>query len=142
MGVVRSRWLGRFYGMPLLTQSGMPSRAQSGMPSRTQSGMPSRMQSGMSCLMQSGMLTHAVRNADSCSQECPASCSQEDSTRLPSQTTSSRWQVDKEAIGLSRVQQFSHLCVDHPYQIYANSIFKHIHTTSINTIIRQFVPFI
>ena len=32
-------------------------------------------------------------------------------TRLPSQTTSSRWQVDKEAIGLSKVQQFSHLCV-------------------------------
>ena len=38
-------------------------------------------------------------------------------TRLPYQTTSSRWQVDKEAIGLSRVQQFSHLCVARPYQI-------------------------
>ena len=58
-----------------------------------------------------------------------------DLTRLPSQTTSSRWQVDKEAIGLSRVQQFSHLCVARPYQITVNSIFKHIHTTSINTII-------
>ena len=36
-----------------------------------------------------------------------------DLTRLPSQTTSSRWQVDKEAIGLSRVlnidQVLSHL---------------------------------
>ena len=29
-----------------------------------------------------------------------------------------------------------------PYQISVNSIFKHIHTTSINTIIWQFVPFI
>ena len=65
-----------------------------------------------------------------------------DLTRLPSRTTSSRWQVDKEAIGLSRVQQFSHLCVARPYQISVNSIFKHIHTTSINTIIWQFVPFI
>ena len=63
-------------------------------------------------------------------------------TRLPSQTTSSRWQVDKKAIGLSRVQQFSHLCVARPYQMSVNSIFKHIHTTSINTIIWQFVPFI
>ena len=36
-------------------------------------------------------------------------------------------QVDKEAIGLSRVQQFSHLCVARPYQISVNSIFKHIH---------------
>ena len=62
--------------------------------------------------------------------------------KLPSRTTSSRWQVDKEAIGLSRVQQFSHLCVACPYQISVNSIFKHIHTTSINTIIWQFVPFI
>ena len=50
--------------------------------------------------------------------------------------------VDKEAIGLSRVQQFSHLCVAHPYQISVNSIFKHIHTISINPIIWQFVPFI
>ena len=66
----------------------------------------------------------------------------QDLTRLPSQTTSSRWQVDKKAIGLSRVQQFSHLCVASPYQIAVNSIFNHIHTTSINTIIRQFVPFI
>ena len=65
-------------------------------------------------------------------------------TRFLPQTTSSRWQVDKEAIGLSRVQQFSHLCVARPYQISVNSIFKHIHTTSIkiNTIIWQFVPFI
>ena len=29
----------------------------------------------------------------------------QDLTKLPSQTTSSRWQVDKEAIGLSGVQQ-------------------------------------
>ena len=65
-----------------------------------------------------------------------------DLTRLPSQTTSSRWQVDKEAIGLLRVQQFSHLCAARPYQISVNSIFKHIHTTSINIIIWQFVPFI
>ena len=48
--------------------------------------------------------------------------------------------MDKEAIGLLRVQQFSHLCVVRPYQISVNSIFKHIHTTSINTIIWQFVP--
>ena len=54
----------------------------------------------------------------------------------------SQMAVDKEAIGLSRVQQFSHLCVARPYQISVNSIFKHIHTTSINTIIWQFVPFI
>ena len=65
-----------------------------------------------------------------------------DLTRLPSQTTNSRWQVDKEAVGLSRVQQFSHLCVACPYQIFVYSIFKNIHTTSINTIIWQFVPFI
>ena len=63
-------------------------------------------------------------------------------TRLPSQTTNSRWQVDKEAIGLSRVQQFYHLCVARPYQISVNSMFKHIHTTCINTIIWQFVPLI
>ena len=63
-------------------------------------------------------------------------------TRLPSQTTSSRWQVDKEAINLSRVQQLCHLCVARPNQISVNSIFKHILTTSINTIIWQFVPFI
>ena len=50
--------------------------------------------------------------------------------------------MDKEAISLSRVQQFSHLCVARPYQISVKSIFKHIHTTSINTIIWQFVPFI
>ena len=50
-----------------------------------------------------------------------------DLTRLPSRTTSSRWQVDKEAIGLSRVQQFSHLCVARPYQISVNFIFKHSH---------------
>ena len=56
-------------------------------------------------------------------------------TTMPSQTTTFRWQVDKEAIGLSRVQQFSHLCVARPYQISVNSIFKHIHTTSINSII-------
>ena len=43
---------------------------------------------------------------------------------------------------LSRVQQFYHLCVARPQQISVNSIFKHIHTTSINTIIWQFVPFI
>ena len=61
-----------------------------------------------------------------------------DLTRLPSQTISSRWQVDKEAIGLSRVQQFSHLCVTRPYQISVNSIFEHIHTISINTTIWQF----
>ena len=36
----------------------------------------------------------------------------------------------------------SHLYVACPYQISVNSIFKHIHTTSINTIIWQFVPFI
>ena len=53
-----------------------------------------------------------------------------------------RWQVDKEAIGLSRDQQFFHLCVARPYQIYVNSILRHIHTTSINTFIWQFVPFI
>ena len=69
-------------------------------------------------------------------RHCPAEpCGTIDLTRLPPQTTSSRWQVDKEAIGLSRVQQFSHLCVARPYQISVNSIFKHIHTTSINTII-------
>ena len=56
-------------------------------------------------------------------------------TRLPSQTTSSRWQVDQEAIGLSRVQQCYHLRVARPYHIYVNSILKHIHTTSVNTII-------
>ena len=68
----------------------------------------------------------------------------QDLTRLPSQTTSSRCQVDKEAIGigLSRVQQFSQLCVARPYQISVNSVFKHIHTTNINTIIWQFVPLI
>ena len=68
-----------------------------------------------------------------------------DLTRLPSQTTSSRWQVDKEAIGLSRVQQFSHLHVARPYQISVNSIFKHIHTTvlaltqSIGSLFHSFI---
>ena len=50
-----------------------------------------------------------------------------DLTRLPSQTTSSRWQVDKEAIGLSRVQQFSHLRIARPYQISVN-LFLNIFT--------------
>ena len=31
--------------------------------------------------------------------------------------------MDKDAIGLSRVQQCSHLCVARPYQIYVNSSF-------------------
>ena len=53
-----------------------------------------------------------------------------------------QWQVDKEANGLSRVQQCSHLCVTRPYEISINSMFKHIHTTSINTISWQFVLFI
>ena len=35
-----------------------------------------------------------------------------------------------------------HLCVARPCQISVNCMFKHIHTTSINTIIWQFVPFI
>ena len=38
--------------------------------------------------------------------------------------------------------KFYHLCVARSYHIPVNSIFKHIHTTSINTIIWQFVPFI
>ena len=38
--------------------------------------------------------------------------------------------------------QLYHLSVACPYQISVDSIFKHIHTTSINTIIWQFVPFI
>ena len=46
------------------------------------------------------------------------------------------------AIGLSRVQQFAHLCVARPCQISVNSMFKHTHTTSINTIIWQLVPLI
>ena len=45
--------------------------------------------------------------------------------------------MDKKAIGLSRVQQFSHLFVAPPYQIFVNSIFKHIHTTSISTSLRS-----
>ena len=43
--------------------------------------------------------------------------------RLPSQATSSMWQVDKESIGLSRVQQFYHLCITRSYLISVNSIF-------------------
>ena len=43
----------------------------------------------------------------------------------------SRRQVDKEAIGLLRVQQFYHLCIARPYQISFNSIFKHIHTLAL-----------
>ena len=35
-----------------------------------------------------------------------------------------------------------HDCAARPYQISVNSSFKHIHITSINTIIWQFVPFI
>ena len=61
---------------------------------------------------------------------------------LPSQTRSSWWQVDKEAIGLSIVQQLYNLCEALPDQISVNSIVKHIHTTSIKTTIWQFVPFI
>ena len=38
-------------------------------------------------------------------------------------------------------RQFYHLFVARPYQIYVNYIFKHIHTTSINTTIWQFVSF-
>ena len=57
------------------------------------------------------MLRHAQRvpsHVTACSgvQCCVTACSANVLTRLPSQTTSSRWQVDKEAIGLSRVQQF------------------------------------
>ena len=43
---------------------------------------------------------------------------------------------------LLRVQKCYHLCVACSDHISVNSIFKHIHTTSINTIIWQFVPFI
>ena len=43
--------------------------------------------------------------------------------------------MDNEDIGLSRVQQFSHLCVARTYQTPVSSMFKHIRTTSINTII-------
>ena len=46
----------------------------------------------------------------------------------------SHWRIESPTI--------SHLCAARPYQIYVKSIFKHIHTTSINTIIWQFVPFI
>ena len=47
-----------------------------------------------------------------------------------------RWQVDKEAIGLSRVQQCSST------EICVNLVFKHIHAASSYTICTQFVPFI
>ena len=33
------------------------------------------------------------------------------------------------------VQQFYHICIARPYQISVNSVFKHIHTTSTDTII-------
>ena len=52
-----------------------------------------------------------------------------------------RWQVDKEAIGLSRVQQCS-LLITRPPDICVNLVFKHIHAASSYTICRQFVPFI
>ena len=38
-------------------------------------------------------------------------------SRLSSQTTNSRWQVDKEAMGLSGVQQCYHLYIARPYHI-------------------------
>ena len=53
-----------------------------------------------------------------------------------------RWQVDKEAIGLSRVQQCSSTCITRPPEICVNLVFKHIHAASSYTIRRQFVPFI
>ena len=43
-----------------------------------------------------------------------------------------RWQVDKEAIGLSRVQQCSSTC--NPPEICVNLVFKHIHAASNYTI--------
>ena len=56
---------------------------------------------------------------------------------------SSRWQVDKEAIGLSRVQQLiSHLWVSCLYQISVNFIFIHVYTASIKSISRSFVQVI
>ena len=63
-----------------------------------------------------------------------------DLTRLPSQTTSSRWQVYKEAIGLSRVQQFSHLCVAHPYQNLFLNIFTLLALTqSFGSLFHSFI---
>ena len=54
-----------------------------------------------------------------------------------------RWQVDKEAIGLSRVQQCSSTYSPaRPREICVNLVFKHIHAASSYTICRQFVPFI
>ena len=47
----------------------------------------------------------------------------------------SHWLIETPTI-------FSSICVARPYQIYVDPIFKHIHTTSSNTIIWQFVPFI
>ena len=38
-----------------------------------------------------------------------------DLARLSSQTTISRWHMDKETIGLSRVQTFYHICVARSY---------------------------
>ena len=46
-----------------------------------------------------------------------------------------RWQVDKEAIGLSRVQQCSSMC-NPPPEICVNLVFKHIHAASSYTIRR------
>ena len=51
-----------------------------------------------------------------------------------------RWQVDKEAISLSRVQQCS--STTRPPEICINLVFKHIHAASSYSICRQFVPFI
>ena len=61
-------------------------------------------------------------------------------TRLPSQTTSSRWQVDKEAICLSRVQQFSHLCVARPLSILFLNIFTSLALTqSFGSLFHSFI---
>ena len=55
--------------------------------------------------------------------------------RLPSKTTSSRWEVDKEAVGLLGVQQFL-ICVTRSSVIFVNFVFKHIHSVNVNTICR------
>ena len=96
------------------------------------------------------MLRHARRvpsHVTACSgvQCCVTACSANVLTRFNKIAISNnKFQMASEqgSHWLIESPTISHLYVAHPYQISVNSIFKHIHTTSINTIIWQFVPFI
>ena len=66
----------------------------------------------------------------------------QDLTRLHSQTTSSRWQSGHGSHWLIESPTFFSSMCSPPLSNICQFYFKHIHITSFNTIIWQFVPFI